>query len=236
VKPEKIIPKRISRALMEYNLVKKGDSVLLALSGGKDSMVMAWFLNRMCRSFPTSFTLSAVHVSSPWEGGALSRWIGEKCKLWGIPYTDLPLSSIRESLREKPDCSYCSRLRREALLTYAVQKGFNSLALGHHMDDSLTTALINLTYHGRLDPLLPKRIYPALTMIRPLILLQEDIIESWALQAHAVGEKSPCPYESSQSRRVEMREKLEILSGGSVEKKRNLFNAFMESSRENQDR
>ena len=143
MKPGKIIPKRISRALMEYELIKKGDRVLLALSGGKDSMTMAWFLSSMASSFPENFSVEAVHVTAPWEEEKLPLWISRTCKDWHIPLTLLPLDNQKI---KRPGCHSCSRLRRKALLTFGAEKGFNRIALGHHMEDCLTTYLINLVY------------------------------------------------------------------------------------------
>ena len=230
MKPEKILPKRINRAIGEYGLIEKDNRVLIALSGGKDSLALARFLPPLGRSGPVPFTFRAVHVKAPWENPEISQLNEELCGKWNIPYEEIPLNPREEGM----NCVLCSRLRRKALLTYGSQEDFDSIALGHHMEDCLETFLMNLIYQSRLDPLLPSRTYPLETgrnikIIRPLILAQEALVERWSREQELPIPTACCPWERAESRRKEMREHLENLTGGSAEKKLNMFRAVMNS-------
>ncbi len=226
MEPEKILPKRINRALLEYRLIGEGDRVLIALSGGKDSLALARFLTPLGASGPLPFTVGALHVKAPWEGEALSRNNGALCRRWNLPYEEIPLEAPERDMT----CSLCARHRRKALLTHAAREGWDAVALGHHMEDCLETFLMNLVYQSRIDPLLPRRDYPlegerTLRIIRPLILAQEGLIERWAREQEILPPPSGCPWESTDSRRREMRDHLEALTGGSAAKKLNMFRA-----------
>ncbi|MDC7223407.1 MAG: tRNA 2-thiocytidine biosynthesis TtcA family protein [Spirochaetales bacterium] len=245
MKPEKLLPKRLSRALDEYQMINEGDRIILALSGGKDSLAMARFLSRMAPRWIRPFTVEAVHVRAPWEGKALPEWIKQTCADWNLPYREIPLSDTTLS-PEGMNCSACSRHRRRALLTLADREGFHSIALGHHMEDSLETFLMNMIYHSRLDPLLPCRLYPlsgeaekkprSIKLIRPLILVQEEIILRWQRDNKLTPPETGCPWESPDSRRKEMRRELEGLTGGSANKKLNMFKAALEGKTSEQER
>ncbi|MDC7220462.1 MAG: ATP-binding protein [Spirochaetales bacterium] len=227
MKPEKILPKRISRALEEYELIAEGDRVILALSGGKDSLAMAWFMGRMASCWIRPFTVEAVHVRAPWEGEALADGIGQICADWALPYREIPLLQTDLKEPEEMCCSHCARLRRQALLSYASREGFQSLALGHHMEDCLETFLMNMVYQSRLDPLPPRRDYPGIKLIRPLILAQEETVARWALEKGLNLPEANCPWESVDSRRKEMRAHLEAITDGSAAKKLNMFRAAL---------
>ena len=228
MKPDKLLPKRINRAIGEYDLVTGKDRVLIALSGGKDSLALARFLPPLGQSGPIPFTTEAVHVKAPWENENTSLRNRMLCERWGIPYHEIPLNPREEGMT----CSLCARLRRKALLTYASQEDFSSVALGHHMEDCLETFLMNLVYQSRIDPLLPVRVYPLegerfIRIIRPLILAQEAVVEKWIQEQKIIIPPACCPWEREESRRKEMREHLENMTDGSSEKKLNMFKALM---------
>jgi len=224
MKPEKILPRRINRAMGEYELIREGDRVLIALSGGKDSLALCRFLTPLAASGPLPFRVKAVHVKAPWEGDGLSRNNAALCDRWNLPYEEIPLEAPEEGMT----CALCARYRRKALLSYAAREEWDAVALGHHMEDCLETFLMNLVYQSRIDPLLPRRDYPLqdgsqLRIIRPLILAQEALVERWAREQNILPPPSGCPWESTDSRRREMRVHLEALTGGSAAKKLNMF-------------
>ena len=220
MKPEKLLPKRINRAIGEYGLIQKKDKVLIALSGGKDSLALTRFLPPLGRSGPLPFSAGAVHVKAPWEDPEISRLNRKLCGKWDIPYEEIPLNPREEGM----NCVLCSRLRRKALLSYGSRENFDSVALGHHMEDCLETFLMNLIYQSRLDPLLPSRTYPLdngreIKIIRPLILAQEALVQRWSREQGFQNPSACCPWEKPESRRKEMRGHLEDLTGRSAEKK-----------------
>ncbi len=119
----------------KYRLIKEGDKVLVALSGGKDSLSMVHLIKNMQQHAPFKFKFQAVTVSYGMDGEDYS-FLEKHCQEYDIPY-EIYQTNIYEisqdTMREGSSyCSYFSRMRRGALYTYAVENGFNKVALGHH--------------------------------------------------------------------------------------------------------
>ncbi|RAX54853.1 tRNA 2-thiocytidine(32) synthetase TtcA [Helicobacter sp. 16-1353] len=159
-----------------YGLIKEGDKILLGLSGGKDSMLLATILARMQSHAPFKFEFKALTVD--YGRGGEYDYIFEYCEKLKIPY-ELYRTTIYQALEEKkrPNssyCSFCSRLRRGALYSKALEGGYNKIALAHHLDDAAESFIMNLSFNGALRSMPP--IYKAgngLFVIRPLIFVRE---------------------------------------------------------------
>lgn len=195
------LSKRLIRLVAQtnarYGMIKEGDKVLVGLSGGKDSLTLTHLLARMQRVAPFKFELKAVSLS--YGMGEDFAYLKEHCKEYGIDYEVID-SNIFEISEEKirknsSFCSFFSRMRRGYLYTYAIENGFNKLALGHHLDDAVESFFMNFTYNGALRTLAPmytsKR---GITIIRPLIFarerqLRENIIQN---ELKAIGDEA-CP-------------------------------------------
>ena len=164
------------RTNAKYGLIKEGDKVLLGLSGGKDSMLLALILSRLQAHAPFKFEFKAVTID--YGRGGEYEYIFEYCRKYNIPY-ELYRTKIYEALEEKkrPNssyCSFCSRMRRGALYSKALEGGYNKVALAHHLDDAAESFVMNLSYNGALRSMPP--IYKAqnnLVVIRPLIFVRE---------------------------------------------------------------
>lgn len=160
----------------EFGLIKEGDKILLGLSGGKDSILLATLLARLKKYAPFDFDFKALTVD--YGRGGEYEYIFEYCEKLGIPYelyrTDI-YKILEENRREGTVyCSFCSRMRRGALYSKALEGGFNKIALAHHLDDAAESFMMNLTYNGALRSMPP--IYKAengLYVIRPLIFVRE---------------------------------------------------------------
>lgn len=175
----------VGRTNAEYGLIKEGDKVLLGLSGGKDSMLLAMILKRMQSHAPFHFEFKAITID--YGRGGEYEYIIDYCAKHEIPY-ELYRTKIFEALEEKkrPNssyCSFCSRMRRGALYSKALEGGFNKIALAHHLDDAAESFVMNFSYNGSLRSMPP--IYRAgngLFVIRPLIFVRErqiiDFIKS----------------------------------------------------------
>ena len=171
--------RQVAQANAKFGLIKDGDRVLLGLSGGKDSLALAHLLNRMQAHAPFKFELEAVTLS--YGMGEDYSHLHAHCEEHGIKHSVLD-SNIYEvsgdTIRENSSfCSYFSRMRRGALYTYALEKGFNKLAIAHHLDDAAESFFMNFIHNGALRTLAP--IYQSkrgITVIRPLIFARERLL------------------------------------------------------------
>ncbi|MCK5736955.1 MAG: tRNA 2-thiocytidine biosynthesis protein TtcA [Spirochaetaceae bacterium] len=214
------VDKRITRAIMEYKLIEEGDRILIALSGGKDSLALAWNLARKARGFPLHFTLEAAHLVTEFTSPDQPDTLKNLLAAWGL---NLRLISHPEA----SSCFGCARDRRRTLLETAAAEGFNKIALGHHMDDSLITLLMNMSWNAELaamPPMLPAS-RGAPSIIRPLILLQESAIIRLVKETRWPIERCNCPL-AGDSRRTEFATVLKQLTGDSPKRTWNLWRSL----------
>lgn len=225
---DKAILSRVREAVRDYGLISPGDRVLLAASGGKDSTTLGWALCELRKDPGIDFVLGAVHIASDLGGGLGEGTLATILGRWGIALETIPVPVIG---RLKPgrtmNCYWCSTQRRTELLRYAQSGGFNKIALGHHMDDILETFLMNMLLKGELSTM-PARLdyakYPV-SLIRPLALVEERQIIGFSRSAGFAASTCTCAF-GADSKRREMRAKLQELTGGSSTVKRRMFDSF----------
>jgi tRNA(Ile)-lysidine synthase TilS/MesJ len=168
--------RRVGQTNAQYGLIKENDTILLGLSGGKDSLSLAHILKHMQRVAPFDFTFKAVTIAYG-MGEDLQR-LHEHCREHGIEH-EIVETQIFDVAQDKiransSFCSFFSRMRRGALYTYALENGYTKLALAHHLDDAVESFFMNFSYNGTLRSMPP--IYKAengLEVIRPLIAVRE---------------------------------------------------------------
>lgn len=173
------------KAIADYNLIQKGDRVMVCLSGGKDSYTMLTILNLLRQRSHNKFEIFAFTLdqSQPgWDDQYLRAWLTDR----NIPYEILTrdtYSIVKEKIPEgQTYCSLCSRLRRGIIYRYAREKGFTKVALGHHRDDLIRTLLMSIFYNGEVKSMPPKLLTDDKEhiVIRPLIYCQENDIIKYA--------------------------------------------------------
>jgi len=199
-----IVQKLCVKAVFERGLIADGDRILIAASGGKDSTVLAWALAAIRPALKISYELAALHISSDFCACCKKSALSQQLAAWGIPFSDLAVPVIgRLKEGKKMNCWWCSTQRRTELLKYAVENGFNKIALGHHLDDIIETFFMNMCAKGALEamPIMLKyRKYPA-TLIRPLAYLEERQIIACADEQGILKAACTCPFGINSQRR-----------------------------------
>ena len=207
---EKRLNERFVKAMATYHLIEDDDHILVGLSGGKDSLLLTELLAKRAKIDHPRFCVEALHVRMEnihYETD--TSYLQQFCEELGISLhvrttsfeTGSP-ADARDARRQKQPCFLCSWMRRKELFNLAQELGCNKIALGHHQDDILHTALMNLTFQGRFGSMparLKMRKMP-LTIIRPLCMIEEKDIKAHAeLQGYQKQQKV-CPYENNSHR------------------------------------
>ena len=195
------INERFVKAFATYRLLADGDHVLVGLSGGKDSLLLTELLARRARISHPQFSVEAVHVRMENVQYATdTAYLQSFCQQLSVPL-HIVTTSFQES-PTKPACFLCSWHRRKQIFNLAQQLGCNKIALGHHQDDLLHTALMNLLYQGRFGtmPALLQMQKMPLQIIRPLCKVPEELIRQYAQAAQYEKQVKLCPFERDTNR------------------------------------
>ena len=195
-----------------YHLIEDDDRILVGLSGGKDSLLLTELLANRAKIDHPRFSVEALHVrmeNIQYETD--TSYLQQFCDEQGVKLHlrttrfeigEETVNDARDARRQKQPCFLCSWMRRKEMFNLAQELGCNKIALGHHQDDMLHTALMNLTFQGRFDTMparLRMRKMP-LTMIRPLCLIEEADIKAYAEMKGYQKQKKICPYETNSHR------------------------------------
>lgn len=175
------------KAIADYNMIQRGDRVMVCLSGGKDSFTLLTILNALRRRSNNKFELFAFTLDQAqpgWDDSRLHAWLKERNIAYEILTRDT-YSIVKEKIPEgKTYCSLCSRLRRGIIYRYAEEHGFTKIALGHHRDDLIRTLMMSILYNGDIRSMPPKLLSDNQKhiVIRPLCYVQEKDIIQYALE------------------------------------------------------
>jgi tRNA 2-thiocytidine biosynthesis protein TtcA len=175
------------KAIGDYNMIEDGDTVLVCMSGGKDSYTMLMMLLALQERAPIDFKLIAMNLDQK-QPNFPAHILPEYFKDLGVDYRIVEAdtySVVKEKIPEgKTTCSLCSRLRRGIIYTTAKELGANKIALGHHRDDIVETLFLNLFFGAKLKAMPPKLATndKQNVVIRPLAYCAEKDIASYARQ------------------------------------------------------
>ena len=183
---EKKLLHYMGKAIADFDMIERGDRIMVCLSGGKDSYTMLLLLNKMRIRSNNKFELFAYTLdqSQPgWNDKAMRSYL-EK---YEIPYeieTRDTYSIVIDKVPEgKTYCSMCSRLRRGNIYRYAEENSYNKIALGHHRDDLIESLLMSILYSGEIRSMPPKLLTNKNnTVIRPMVYCQEKDIINYAAE------------------------------------------------------
>lgn len=185
------------KAVDDYHMIDDKDHIAIGISGGKDSLAMLYALGGLKRFYPARFDLTAVTVDLGFENLNLDR-ITALCAELDIPYhivtTDIG-KIIFEDRKESSPCSLCAKMRKGALNQAMKELGCNKVAYAHHKDDVVETMLLSLIYEGRFHCFSPVTYLDRMdmTVIRPLIYVQEADVIGFVNKYDVPVVKSPCP-------------------------------------------
>ncbi len=169
------------KAIDEYQLIKPKDKICVAMSGGKDSLVLAMLFEEYRRHYQNDIEIVYLMMNS----GFKEEFIQNHFRLLdiiGIEQTTIPskVYEVANEMNPKAPCFLCARMRRGFLYSKAQELGCNKLALGHHFDDVIETTLMNMFYTGTFKTMLPKvksKNYQGLELIRPMYLIKEEDVK-----------------------------------------------------------
>ena len=176
------INSKIGKAINDYNLIEEGDKILLAVSGGKDSLTMLTMLKKIQSWAPVKFSLVAAHIISDFNRLNGNNNIDLE-KIFNENDIEVIYKDIKVlDAEEKTNCFWCSWNRRKALFEIADESGCNKVALGHHKDDIAETMLMNLLYNGEISAINPRQelFKGKVVIIRPLCYVEEAQIIQYA--------------------------------------------------------
>lgn len=215
------LTKRFHKACADYGLIADGDHILIGLSGGKDSLLLTELLGRRAKIYKPRFQVTALHVRVKERDYHTDlSYLESFCQEAGVPLIvrDVEISdglSAHKALngdaaepldggrsKETSPCFLCSWYRRKTLFNVAQDLGCNKIAFGHHRDDIAQTLLMNLIFQGAfatMPPVLQMEKMP-LQLIRPLCLIDESDISTYAAMRGYEKQAKLCPFEHVSSR------------------------------------
>ena len=182
-KYRKEIWSRFVRAIKDYELINKGDKIMVCISGGKDSFLLAKCMQEIKRHGQVDFDVKYVCMNPGYSEKYLLL-IMENAKTLNIPLEifNSDVFEVAEKLAEENPCYMCARMRRGFLYSKAQELGCNKIALGHHFDDVVETTLLSMFYGSEIKTMMPKLHsdnFDGLELIRPLYLVKERDVINW---------------------------------------------------------
>jgi len=182
-KYRKYIWRKFTAGINKYDLIKDGDKIAVCISGGKDSMVMAKCMQELHRHGVKNFDLEFI-VMDPGYNEHNRKKIEDNARILNIPIHifETNIFNAVYDIKNSP-CYLCARMRRGYLYKEARRLGCNKIALGHHFDDVIETILMGMLYGSQIQTMMPKLYstnHPGMELIRPMYLVREESIKSWA--------------------------------------------------------
>ncbi len=217
------ISKRTGRAITDYDMIGEGDTVLVAVSGGKDSLTLLRVLRDRQKFVPVKYKLIAAHVDFGFHP-AMTRKLVRYFRKLKVPYRIVKSDALKKADPKKINCFWCAWNRRKELFCLADKLGCTKVAFGHHKDDIVQTTLLNLFFHGEISTMCPRQelFGGKVVIIRPFVYVDESLIRKFARQQKFSTLTCKCPH-GDMSRRRQVADIIEGLRKGCPEITTNIF-------------
>ena len=182
-KYRKDIWSKFVKAVIEYELISENDKIMVCISGGKDSFLMAKCIQELQRHGKVNFEARYV-VMDPGYNDYNREMITDNAKTLGVDIEifDSDIFDVVSNVSDGNPCYLCARMRRGFLYNKAKELGCNKIALGHHFDDVIETTLLSMFYGSEIKTMMPKLHsdnFPGIELIRPLYMVHEESIIAW---------------------------------------------------------
>ena len=231
-KYRKDIWSKFIKAIKKYNLVEEGDRIAIAMSGGKDSLLLAKLFQELMKHPHMKFEIEFISMDPGFSKDNLDMHFENAEKL-GVPL-NIECSNIFkivEKISNDYPCYMCARMRRGFLYNMAKESGCNKLALGHHFDDVIETSLMNMFYAGTIRTMLPKlpsENFEGLELIRPMYMIKEKSIIALMKSNNIITMDCGCEINvcSTSSKRSEVKNLIKQLKRTSEDVDKNIFRAL----------
>ena len=220
------ISTKIGKAIGDYDLIRKNDKILVAVSGGKDSLTMLKLLKERERWSPVKYKIVAAHIKTDFTCSMCSNSNALK-KI----FKDMQVEHVFKKIKvldknNKTTCFWCSWNRRKALFEIANSLKCNKVALGHHKDDIIETTLLNMLFQGEFSSMNPRQelFKGKIVIIRPLCYVYEKLTEKFAKENGFHSQICQC-LNSRDSRRKYIKDFIADIEKKTVGVKTNIFNS-----------
>lgn len=228
---KKHIWSKFLKAINDYKLISDGDKIAIAISGGKDSLLMAKMFQELKKYSDIDFELVFLAMDPGYREDIRVK-LEELCKYLNIPVEIFESGIFRitdEIARDNP-CYMCARMRRGALYNKAEELGCNKLALGHHYDDVIETTMMNILCSGNFKTMLPKiksSKSGEMQIIRPLYYIREEYIKRFVRYTGIEPLDCACTVTSKKAgnKRYEIKELISSLSENFDNVEKSIFKA-----------
>ena len=224
------------KAIKEYELIKDNDKIMVCISGGKDSFLLAKCFQELKRHGKQNFEVEYVSMD-PGYNEANRLLIEKNAKEMNIPIKifESDIFDVANTIAGENPCYMCARMRRGYLYSKAKELGCNKIALGHHFNDVIETTLLSMFYGSEVKTMMPKLHsdnFPGLELIRPMYLIKEDDIIAWKKSNDLTFLNCACKFteeasiDESKSKRKEIKNLIKELKKVNPNIDNNIFKAL----------
>ena len=236
-KYRKQIWSKFVKGVSDYELIKENDNIMVCISGGKDSFLLAKCMQELQVHGKVKFNAHYV-VMDPGYNEYNRSFIEDNAKTLNVPIEifESNIFDVVSTDGGKSPCYLCARMRRGYLYSKAKELGCNKIALGHHFDDFIETTLLSMFYGSEVKTMMPKLHsdnFEGIELIRPMLLVKEEDIISWKKYNELTFINCACRFtegcsliNDGTSKRKEMKELIKNMKKVNPNIDQNIFNAL----------